>query len=67
MSSGNYVGNLINWLIGSILLSIWFVISQLFALFMMWHVPLENMTNIYEDFKMPGVGSVYTAKMPISL
>ena len=66
MASGNYVGNLINWLIGSILFSIWFTIGQLFALFMMWDAPLENMTAIYEDFKMAGIGSVYTSAMPIS-
>ena len=66
MSSGNYVGNLINWIIGYLLIYVWYAIGQLFALFGMWDVPLENLTGVYADFKMSGVSDIYEGQMAVA-
>ena len=63
--SGNWIPNLINWLIGYIILYIWYIILPFANLFMMWQLPLDGITAVYESFAPSDVSDGYTSSMAI--
>ena len=48
--SGNWIPNLINWIIGYIVFYIWNIFASLFGFFGLWQVPLDAEIGIYESF-----------------
>ena len=63
--SGNWIPNLINWVIGSIIFNIWSIFAELFAFFGMWQVPLDAEIGVYESFAPSDVTDIYTSKMAV--
>lgn len=61
----NFVGNLINWLIGYVMLYIWQIIGMLLGIIMQWQVGYDGMAAAVRDFKMSGVGSGFESGMAI--
>ena len=56
-------GNMINWLIGYVIMLIWFQVGNLLSLFGMWQVPLDGITGVVDSFKFPNIGDVYLGDM----
>ena len=48
-NSGNWIPNLINWIIGYIIFYIWLIIFPFANLLMMWQLPLDGALGIYES------------------
>ncbi len=61
----NFVGNLINWLIGYIMLYIWNIIGFLLGIIGQWQVGYDGMSAAVRDFKMSGVGGTFDGGMAI--
>ena len=62
--SGNWIGNLINWIIGYIIMYIWQIFIPLLGLFGLWQMPLDAMLGVYESFAPSDVSDIYTSDMP---
>ena len=63
--SGNWIPNLINWVIGSIIFYIWNIFIPLFGLFGMWQVVLDAEIGIYESFAPTDVSDIDMSNMPV--
>ena len=64
--SGNWIPNLINWLIGAIMIQIWQALAvMLFNWVMMWQTPLDGIQAVYEGFAPSDVGSGYSSSMSV--
>lgn len=63
--SGNWFGNLINWLIGYIIFYVWNIFAPLFGLFGLWQVPLDGLSSVYESFAPSDVGSSWSSDMTV--
>ena len=64
-SDGKWIPNLINWLIGSIVMYIWSFLLFFLNLFMMYQVPMDGFIGVYESFAPEGVSDSYTSMMDI--
>ena len=62
--SGNWLGNLINWIIGYIIIYIWQIFVPLLGLFGLWQMPLDAVIGVYTDFAPSDVTDIYTSDMP---
>ena len=63
--SGNWIPNLINWLIGYIIMYIWGILLFFLDLFMMYQVPLDGFVGVYESFAPSDVSDGYMSSMAI--
>ena len=61
--SGNWLGNLINWIIGYIIIYIWQIFVPLLGLFGLWQMPLDAVIGVYTDFAPSDVTDIYTSDM----
>ena len=57
--SGNWIGNLVNWFIGYIMIYIWIVLGQLFGLIGNWQFGLDAVQAIPADWGPGSVGDAY--------
>ena len=57
--SGNWIGNLVNWFIGYIMIYIWTVLGQLFGLIGNWQFGLDAIQAIPADWGPGSVSDVY--------
>ena len=64
-SDGNWVPNLINWIIGFIIFYVWQLVGFIFAFFGMWQTPLDGMMDVYESYAPAQLGTGYASNMPI--
>ena len=55
-----WVGNLINWYIGYILMGIWSSIGAFLGIFGSWQVGLDGVMSTFTSFKPEGVSDIYT-------
>ena len=63
--SGNWIPNLINWLIGYIIMYIWGILLFFLDLFMMYQVPLDGFVGVYESLAPSDVSDGYMSSMAI--
>ena len=65
--SGNWVPNLINWIIGYFIGVIWIYIGYVLSIFGMWQVSADSVLSALDQFKMPDVtGSAYKKSLTVS-
>ena len=63
--SGNWVGNLINWFIGYILLGLWYMVGALFSIVGMWQMGADGALGVIADWKPSDVGTTYEGSLTI--
>ena len=64
--SGNWIPNLVNWLLGEVIIYIWSILAiYFFNWFMMWQVSLEGMIKVYEGFRPKDLTTLYEATMAV--
>ena len=65
MASGNFVGNLINWYIGQIIMAIYYEVGVLFGLFGIWSFGHDGLINTANSWKPAGVSTDYSAALTL--
>ena len=63
--SGDWVGNLINWFIGYIIMGIWASIGYLLSIIGMWQMSADAIIGVVTDFKPADVGTSYTGSLTL--
>ena len=61
--SGAWMGNLINWLIGTIMIQIWMMVGMLMGIFGDWQTPLDAIMEIPAAYGPAGISDVYTGDL----
>ena len=65
-SDGKWIPNMINWLIGAVIMQIWQILATyFFNWIMLWQTPLDGILAVYEGFAPEGVTQSYDSSMPI--
>ena len=58
-----WAGNIINHIIGMILIQIWTYVGMLLGIFGMWQMGLDGVIGTYDSFKAPLVEDTYMNDM----
>ena len=64
--SGNWIPNLINWLIGYVIMYVWSFLAMLFLNWIgMWQMTLDGVLQVYESSAPTDVSGTWSSTMSV--